>query len=155
EIVATTKILFVIADVRQMWLNLALRNEDAARVRLGQSVSFRLGGNSQPNEGKNSWISTSRDEKNPTLKARAKIDNRDGGLRANTFGQGQIILREEKNTIVVPSEAVHYEGDCFIVFVRDKNYLKQGAATKVFHVRQVRVGAKDAQNTEIIAGLLP
>jgi cobalt-zinc-cadmium efflux system membrane fusion protein len=155
EIVDTAKILFVIADVRQMWLNLAVRNEDAARIRLGQPVRFHVGGNAQLIEGKINWISTSVDEKTRTVKARANIDNRDGGLRANTFGQGHIILREERNTVVVPSEAVHYEGDCFIVFVRDKDFLRDGAPTKVFHVRQVRVGAKDAQNTEIIAGLLP
>jgi cobalt-zinc-cadmium efflux system membrane fusion protein len=155
EIVDTSKILFVIADVERMWLNLSLRNEDVAKVRLGQSVRFRVDGNAQPVEGKTSWISTSVDEKTRTVKVRANVDNRASALRANTFGQGQIVLREEKNAIIVPNEAVHYEGDCFIVFVRDKDFLKEGARTKVFHVRQVRVGAKDAQNTEIIAGLLP
>ena len=40
------------------------------------------------------------------------------------------------------------------MFVRDKDYLKAGAP-KVFHVRKVRLGAKDGKNTEIIAGVLP
>jgi cobalt-zinc-cadmium efflux system membrane fusion protein len=54
----------------------------------------------------------------------------------------------------VPSAAVHWEGDCFVVFVRDKNYLADGAP-KVFHVRTVRLGVRDAKTTEIIAGVLP
>lgn len=56
--------------------------------------------------------------------------------------------------MVVPNEAVHWEGHCHIVFVRDKNYLKEGAF-KVFHVRKVRPGVKDESHTEIIAGVLP
>ena len=65
-----------------------------------------------------------------------------------------MILRQEKQAVVVPSEAVQWEGDCHIVFVRDKDYLQEGAP-KVFHTRTVRPGAKDGGNTEIIAGVLP
>ena len=54
----------------------------------------------------------------------------------------------------MPSEAVQWEGDCHIVFVRDKDYLGKGAF-KVFHTRTVRPGASDGGNTEIIAGVLP
>ena len=45
-----------------------------------------------------------------------------------------------KFVIVVPSVAIHSDGDCRVVFVRDKNYLTEGAP-KFFHVREVRVGA--------------
>ena len=64
------------------------------------------------------------------------------------------ILRDESKAIVIPSEAVHWDGCCNVVFVRDKDYLKDGSP-KVFHVRTVRVGAKDGKNTEIIAGVVP
>jgi cobalt-zinc-cadmium efflux system membrane fusion protein len=55
---------------------------------------------------------------------------------------------------VVPSEAVHSDGNCHVVFVRDKNY-HQDSSPKFFHVRSVRTGVKEADTTEIIAGLLP
>jgi len=54
----------------------------------------------------------------------------------------------------VPSAAVHWEGDCHVVFVRDRNFLQEDAP-KVFHTRVVRPGATDGQTTEIIAGVLP
>jgi multidrug efflux pump subunit AcrA (membrane-fusion protein) len=73
-----------------------------------------------------SWISTSVDEKTRTLKVRANLTNPKGRLRASTFGQGRIILREEKRAIVVPNEAVHWEGDCHVAFVRDKHYDPRG-----------------------------
>ena len=49
---------------------------------------------------------------------------------------------------------MHWEGCCNIVFVQDKNFHKPGAP-KVFHVRTVRLGFKDDEKTEIIAGVLP
>jgi membrane fusion protein, heavy metal efflux system len=82
------------------------------------------------------------------------VPNPDGTLMAHTFGTGRVILRAEQDAIVVPSEAVHWEGDCHVVFVRDKHFLDAGAP-KVFHVRSVRPGVDHAGNTEIIAGLLP
>jgi len=154
EVVDTTKVLFMVADPRQMWLTLSLRQEDTKKLVIGQTVRFRTDDTAEEVLGTVAWISTDVDEKTRTVKVRSNLANREGRLRSGTFGLGQIVLREEKNAIVVPNEAVHWEGDCFTVFVRDKNYLDQDAP-KVFHVRKVRIGAKDAQNTEIIAGVLP
>jgi cobalt-zinc-cadmium efflux system membrane fusion protein len=63
-------------------------------------------------------------------------------------------LRYEPRAVVVPSEAVHWDGCCNVVFVRDKNFLAEGSP-KFFHVRKVRTGFKDDNGTEIIVGLLP
>jgi cobalt-zinc-cadmium efflux system membrane fusion protein len=153
EIVDSTKVLFTVADTRQMRLTLNLSQEDAQRVTRGHTARFRSPGGDEVS-GVVNWISTSVDEKTRTVKVTASLPNADGRLRANTFGQGRIILREEKSAVVVPSEAVHWEGDCFVVFVRDKNFLAENAP-KVFHVRTVRPGVNDGQNTEIIAGVLP
>lgn len=65
----------------------------------------------------------------------------DGRLRDETFGSGRIILREEPEAIAVPNESVHWEGCCFVVFVRDKHYFDSPNSPKVFHVRSVRIGA--------------
>ena len=63
-------------------------------------------------------------------------------------------LREEEDAIVVPSTALHWEGCCHVVFVRDKDYMKEGSY-KVFHTRSVRPGVVSGDTTEMIAGLLP
>jgi membrane fusion protein, heavy metal efflux system len=83
------------------------------------------------------------------------LSNPNGQLRNETFGTGRIILREEQEAIVVPNEAIHWEGCCHIVFVRDKGYFSSKDSPKVFHIRTVRLGAKTDKNTEIIAGVLP
>jgi cobalt-zinc-cadmium efflux system membrane fusion protein len=64
------------------------------------------------------------------------------------------VLREEPRAVVVPREAVQSTSDAHFVFVRDRDYLKEGHP-KVFHVRQVRLGAGDEQSVELLAGALP
>ena len=49
EVVDTTKVLFVVADVRTMWLMLDLRLEDAEWVALGQQVRFWPDGGQEAN----------------------------------------------------------------------------------------------------------
>jgi cobalt-zinc-cadmium efflux system membrane fusion protein len=100
------------------------------------------------------WISTAADDQTRTVTVRADLPNPDGRLHANTFGIGRIVLREEPNAVVVPSEAVHWDGACHVVFVRDKNFFQKDAP-KFFHVRSVRPGVRDGELTEIIVGLLP
>ena len=64
------------------------------------------------------------------------------------------MLREEPQAVTVPKEAVQWDGDCNVVFVRDKNFLKDGSP-KVFHIRQVRPAAKNETHVELLAGVLP
>jgi multidrug efflux pump subunit AcrA (membrane-fusion protein) len=84
---------------------------------------------------------------------RGELLNDDGHLRNETFGLGEIVLREETDAIVVPSSAVHWEGCCHVVFVRDKDYFS--SPYKVFHTRSVRPGVVLGDTTEVIAGLFP
>jgi cobalt-zinc-cadmium efflux system membrane fusion protein len=153
EVVDTAKVLFAVADVRQMWLNLDLRLEDARRVAIGQEVRFWPDAG-QEADGRITWISTEADHQTRTVKVRAALGNADGRLRANTFGTGKVILHVESQAVVVPNSAVQWEGCCYVVFVRDKDFFREGVP-KVFHVRDVRLGAKDDKQTEIVAGLLP
>ena len=156
EVVTTSAVLFCVADVGRMWLNLAVRQDDARFVALGQTVLFA---SSDDTSGVNikgtvAWISTAVDDRTRTVSVRVDLPNPDGRLRANTFGTGQIILRQEETAIVVPTGALHTDGDCNVVFVRDRNYLQDGSA-KFFHVREVRPGVKSGDYTEIIVGLWP
>ena len=156
EVVDTTETIFGVADVRTMWLMLDVRQEDAQYITLGQPVLFRASERKDEPEitGSISWISTSADDQTRTVKVRANLPNTAGQLRANTFGTGRIVIREEPRAIVVPSEAVHWDGCCHVAFVRDKDYF-QPESPKFFHVRKVRLGVRDGDTTEIIAGLLP
>lgn len=152
EVVDPEDVLFVIADARQMWVNLNVPATDARWVQVGQAVRFRPDGVKAEFTGQVGWIGTSADETTRTIPVRVVLPNDNGRLRASALGVGRIVLREEPHAITVPNEAVQNVGGCEVVFVRDKDYLKPNGP-KVFHARMVRTGAKDATNTEIIVGV--
>jgi RND family efflux transporter MFP subunit len=155
EVVNATRVLFQLADTGRMWLTLSIPLEEAGKLALGQPVCFRPDGSRSEVSGKLAWISTTADQQTRMVTARAELPNPQGQLRNETFGAGRIILREEQEAIAVPNEAVHWEGCCHIVFVRDKGYFDGRDRPKVFHVRTVRLGARSDKFTEIIAGVLP
>ncbi len=154
EMLDSAKTLFQVADPSRMMLTLNVRLEEAKSLVRGSLVRFRPHGSAKEAAGKVQWISTAVDPKTRTVEVRAELDNPKGQLRSNTFGTGRIVLRQEKDAVVVPNEAIHWDGSCHIVFVQDKSFHDPGAF-KVFHVRSVRPGPKDGADTEIIAGLLP
>lgn len=140
--------LFVVADISQMWVMLNIRQEDASTVVLGQTVFFRPDGTPDGSvTGKLSWISTAVDEKTRTVMVRADVANPDGGLRAHCFGRGHIVIRESPTAAAVPTEAIHWEGCCHVVFVR--------LTDEIFQVRKVRLGTQSGPYTEIIVGVVP
>jgi len=155
EVVDPTKMLFIVADPRILSLSLHVPQEEAGRIKRGDKIEFTPDGSTKPARGAIAWISPGVEPKTRTVEVRADLDNKAGLLRAGAFGSGRIILREEPKAILVRNEAIHWDGTCHIVFVRDKNYFKTPDAPKVFHVRSVRIGARSDEYTEIIAGVLP
>jgi cobalt-zinc-cadmium efflux system membrane fusion protein len=154
EVVDPARVLFEVVDTSRLWLTFHVAVEDARRLRIDQPVEYTPDGSKEPLTARITWISTRADPRTRTVEVRANLPDPEGRQRANTFGTGKIILRDETEVVVVPSEAVHWEGCCHVVFVRDRNYLKPDAP-KVFHTRTVRIGAVDTKQTEIIAGVLP
>jgi len=154
EPVGADRVLFTVADVSRLWLTLYFAPEDARQLALELPIRFRPNGTTAELEAKLIWVSSTADEKTRRIAARAELVNDKRELRAGTFGTGRVVLREEEGAIVAPAGAVQFDGRSHFVFVRDKDFLKPGAF-KVFHAREVRVGARDGDDVEIIAGLLP
>lgn len=155
EVVTPDRTLFEVADPSWMWLILNVPLEEASLIQVGQQVRFQPNGSRKEVAGKLSWISTAADKQTRMVKVRAEIDNADGELRDETFGTGRIILRQEKQAIVIPRSAVHWEGCCQVVFVRNKHYFDSPESPKVFQLRTVRTGFVNGDRVEIIVGLLP
>jgi cobalt-zinc-cadmium efflux system membrane fusion protein len=148
EVVDTTTVLFTVANTQTMWAMVDLFEADWANVAAGQAAIFSLEsvpGHAFP--GKITWISTHLDQATRTLKARAEIANENGLLRANTFGRVQIIVRRGERAIVVPKEAVQWDGCCNIVFVKSN---EEGT---VFQPTQVRLGVDTGAGYEALSGV--
>lgn len=149
--------LYTVADTRRLWLTLQARLEDAVRIKPGQPVRFRHEGHEAAETGTVAWVSPAADEQTRTVPVRVAWPNEHGRHHAKTFGTAQVILRHVADAVVVPASALHWEGTCHVVFVRDKDF--DTSPYKVFHVRKVRPGASDAALngavTELAVGVLP
>ncbi len=154
EVVDPADVLFTMADPSHMWLTLHVRQEDARYVAANQEVVFQTDSSAEKITGQISWISPTIDPRTRTLQARVVLDNSDGRLKDNTFGTGDILLRHEEKAVVVPRTALQSTPDAKFVFVRGRDYFKPDAP-KVFYPRQVRIGARDDQFVELLAGVLP
>src|SRR5690606_21585684 len=97
-----TNALFTVADPRQLWLLLNVRQEDAKYVTRGLPVRFQTDDGAAQVTGSVSWISPAVNEQTRTLQVRVVVSNADVKLRDKTFGTGRVVLREEPNAIVVP-----------------------------------------------------
>jgi membrane fusion protein, heavy metal efflux system len=154
EVIEPSTLIFTLADPRRMLLTLHVEQEHAGVVSPGLAVNFRADDGSGQVAGRVAWVSPSVDEKTRTLEVRVRLDNSALRLRDRTFGSGDIVLREEPNALVVPLSALQSTGDANFVFVRARDYLAAGSP-KVFYPRQVRIGARDSERVELLAGVLP
>ncbi len=139
EAIDTTKTMFTIVNNRRMWLILNVPLEESQYVKVGQQVLFRPDGGKREHSGRITWISSHIDSVTRTIEVRAELPNDDGELRDEGFGAGQVVLRDEEDAIIAPNEAIHWEGCCYVAFVRDRNYMADDSY-KVFHTRMVRPG---------------
>ncbi len=135
ESIVAGRVLFTVADTSRFWLTLHFAPEDARFLSLGQAVHFKPDGVSSELESKLTWIAASADDKTRRVAARAELSNGSRTVRAGVFGAGRVILREDAEAIVIPAEAVQSVDGAHVVFVRDRNYLKQGARRYIAPVR--------------------
>lgn len=133
EVVDPSRVLFAIADTSTMWAMLDVYEADMARLGYGQSVILEVESlRGDRYGGRITWISSQLDRRTRTLQARAEIANPAGALRAGMFGKAIVSVSEKEPALVVPKEAVQWEGCCNIVFLRRSDVL--------FEPRKVRLG---------------
>lgn len=154
EVVEPGQTLLTLADPRRVWLILHVRQEDARFVRTELPVRFVPDDGGPELHGQVSWVSPVIEVRTRTLPVRVAVTAEDRILRDKTFGTGRIVLREEPHAVVVPRSAVHTTHDAHFIFVRNKEFFDEGAP-KFFYVRQVRIGARDQDYVELLAGAVP
>ena len=139
--------LFLIADRRKLWVDLAVFEMDAEAVRLGTPVSIAVDVlRGRTYRGRVTFIYPTVDEKTRTLTARAEVENDDGALRPGMYAMAEIAPSGRK-TLTVPTGAVLPTGTENLVFVNRGD----GA----FVPRAVTVGVRTDSLVEIANGLKP
>ena len=133
EVVDTKTALIAVADTSRIWAMLDVYESDVPKVRVGQPVVLEVEGiRGERRGGVITWVSSHVDRRTRTLKVRTEIENPDGLLRSGMYGRAVINIRRDEFALIVPKDAVQWEGCCNVVFARRSDTL--------FEPRKVRLG---------------
>jgi len=154
EAVQATAQLFAVADTSRVWIWIDIYENDVAKVKPGQAVSFAVMGN-DPEQGyatvgQVTWIGTEVNEQTRTTRVRAELGNPNARLRAHQFGEATIQIGSEHKAVVVPKEAVQRKDSVDVVFIPEGEgvYRPQRVTTKATDrgdVLEVTWGLKPGQ----------
>ena len=133
DMVTPDVVLYEVADLSTVWLNVAIYPKDYTAVQLGQRVTFTS--DTLPNTiftGKIDYLPpTTSTPQSPTFTARAFLKNPKGLLKTGMFGQVKIQLKpiaNQEKIPFLPERAVQQIGTEMVVFkgVSPTQYRKQG-----------------------------
>ena len=148
EAVEVGDMLFTLADLSSMWLELSVPEDRLALLEVGGPVEATfdaLPGTTVP--GRLIWVASSIDEQSRMIRARAILPNPGSSLKHGMFGQVRILPAESLTGLNVPMGAVHrFDGNPF-VFVR--------LASDLYEIRRVALGGKERGTIEILEGVSP
>lgn len=133
EAISAQHTLVQVADLRELWAWVDIREGDITRIEPGMPVELTISGlEGRTFRGDVHWIDAAVNRATRTIRVIAEIANDDGLLRANQFGRGTIVLGDPHTAVLVPREAVQTLGATPLVFLAaaDGSYRPQRIALR-------------------------
>lgn len=148
EVVREDKMLFEIADLSHVWVNLTVYQKDLPYIRVGQEVTISPGYriSNIKSKGKISYISPVLDEETRTATARVVLPNPSGIWRPGLFVTGRVEIENIYVPVMIPKSALQTINDKTCVFVKTEHG---------FIPKPVEIGRSNETHVEIISGLKP
>jgi cobalt-zinc-cadmium efflux system membrane fusion protein len=118
DVVSADTVMYEIADLSRVWLDIDIYPKDLSSVTIGQAVRFTS--DSAPNKtflGRINYIQPTAAETSRTYVARAYIDNAAGLLRPGMFGQAGLERPAGQTKPFIPEDAVQKYGRDTFVFI--------------------------------------
>jgi len=134
-----------IAEISVLRLVLPIPESVAGQIHLGDPVKVRIQALNQDIEGKVSRFADSLDMQTRTMETEIDCQNRDGRLLPGMYTDTQLLLREKKNALTIPLQAVVRSGDDATVLAVN--------AQDVLEERHVKLGLEDNSRVEVVSGL--
>lgn len=138
-------VLFVIADLSQVWVELDVFGRDIEQVEVGQRVHVgNLDGYRR--DGVIDWISPLAEHASQSVRARIVLANPDRRLRPGQFVHGEVVVEQVEVPLAVRHSAIQRFRDFQVVYAKFGN---------TYEVRMLELGRRDAQWVEVLGGLEP
>ena len=137
-----TEAIYVVADLRRVWLDLAVPSSDFGELAVGQRVDVSIGGETIP--ARIDYLSPLGTPATQSLLARSFVPNPLGRVRPGLFATADVLVEEADVLVAVNVDAVQTrEGRSVIFRVADDTYEAQ----------PVELGRSDGRRIEIRSGL--
>jgi cobalt-zinc-cadmium efflux system membrane fusion protein len=146
EFVSEETSIYVIADLSDVWVNLAVYPKDARHLELGQRVILESISNDLRTDGVISYIGHVYSEETRRLTARVGLPNPNGEWKPGMFVKGTIAVESPAEKVVVARDAIQIVNQKPTVFiVKGKNE---------FEPIHVVTGESDERLIEIVSSSL-
>ncbi|QDQ27045.1 efflux RND transporter periplasmic adaptor subunit [Chitinimonas arctica] len=136
--------LFQIADLNNVWAEIAVYPKNINQIQLDQSVTVRSKDQGMATTGKIAHIGALIGEKTRTATARITIDNARGLWRPGMFVNIDVADGSVKTPVAVKANAVQTLEGKTVVFIREG---------EKFEPREIEPGRQNAEWVEVIKGL--
>jgi len=137
--------LFTIINTSSVWAEVSIFPKDIAKIKLGAPVSISGIDDEIRVSGKISQINFNT-ESNQSIKARVKLDNKNGGLIPGSFITANIKVGEHNAELAVKRDGLQAFRDFTVV------YAKIG---EEYEVRMLELGLQAGEWAEVLGGLEP
>lgn len=136
--------IFLLADLSDVWVNIAIPAKDIKNVHLGIKIIIKSEPLGIQSTGRLTYLDSIIDPMTRTVTGRVVIPNPKGDWRPGTFVTADLILDERTVPIAIAREAVQSLRDWSVVFVKYGD---------TFEARPLELGASDASHWEVLDGL--
>lgn len=148
--VDTGALLYRVADLGTLWVQLDAYERDLAQLAVDQSVSLRV--DALPGErfeGRVAFIEPTVDARLRRARVRVEVDNADGRLRPGMFAEAEVSSTPDDTApLVIPDTAPLFTGRRTVVYVETST-----AQGHVYQPRTVRLGPKLGDVYPVVSGL--
>ena len=138
--------VYVIGDLSTVWLTAFVRESEAADVRLGQELNFKvLALPGRTFKARIDYVAAAIDPSTRRLLVRATIDNKEGLFKPEMFASVTIYAGADHMSVGVPKQALIYEGERVRLWVANED--------KSLELREIRTGLTNGDQVEVRANL--
>ena len=143
--------LFVIENLKDLWLEFNLPNNSNIQLQTGQILNFKINGSGQDYQAKVQTLNSQADVQTGRLQVRAKVTTQADALRPNVLVNVSVSDDQAKKALRIQKKALQQVEGKPVIFVIESE--EKGEVHLKAQPIEVGVSSQDGQWLEVISGL--
>ncbi len=147
EFISAETVIFEIADLSKVWVNLSIFAGNSAGIKTGMNVKISSIRNRETDFGIISYLSPVLNNETRNFTARVILQNENNRWNPGSYIRGEIKLQSTSNVPVIFSEAIQFINDEPCIFIPEGD--------NEFHIAHIIPGKSDGEFTHVLKGIAP